>query len=1302
MSDQIANLSKLLSPPPGGGNGVASFLKAVSGPIAFLTAGWQIGNGLIKWGNASAKKENPQLAAVDQQVAKDSPIPVVYGLKKIAGQIIFREDTLDPIFDMAVALCEGEVEEISNVQVNGRDIEEIGASSYTLYTGTATQTADSRFSDGQATIPCEADCYIWDGAKDTNYNTDLLAISYRVDGERRTYLRFSFDNTAPTGLNITSAQVRIQKSTVPGTEKRNIVGYGVASESWGETTLTWNSAPARGAKYIDATLVSQGGIWSDLVLNAAGIAALKAAYAAGTSLSIELSQDDDESLTFKSKESEYVAPSLIMHYSGATANAFRNTAYIALTIDNSTGLAGGNYPEVTAYVKGCKVRIWNGTSWDAAAFSRNPSWILHDIMTHQRRGMGALFDENKIDSNSALNVANQCAGLLTRPDGATEERYLCDVAFATRATAWQAIQEICAATGIFFQEHDGKIYFAIEKNGTANHTLTENDFIEGSFSYSENDPYDTPNVLRVSYTEPAEDFKEVYVQAESESDIADYGMKLTELRLSTVNRKYEALRFAHWQLWRGLQVRRTFSARLSIKHADMIAGDIVAVTHSLPGWSGKLCRIVDVREDANDELEITGQEYLERTAALETNLPNSAYVESTGSSGGTATIPNPPDAPTWTLTPVKGGWEIRITGRISGALSYPVYTWNEDTQSWYQADVVLDGQSDAAQAGTGLSRVIYSNATGRTYGRFKLQTVSRTETSAFSDEQAGFSLINLPASWTPTAPTLSTPVISRLLRYNTASSNASGASSIFSIRNTITAATDEADDVNYYELRRRDDGGTSGATYGAWKTLPVKAMMDPYTPHPRIVYYDNTDQYFVCGHIYQYAVRAIAQNGKASARSDSVEITLTDDTTAPDKPTFTVSERLGHVYLDIAKATQDGANCPDFDHFKIEGSENGGAWVTLEENWGNTGWPHSGVDADLEVNWSYRITAYDHAGNPSTVSDASANAKKKKVSNTALSGSISPDKVNLSLQGWQLTSVFSATDYRVVAWSAGALITGDGTSYSIGGGNTGNMTAATRYYIYFDSAVSTTALQSTTTAATAVGTGKILCGMGYPNADTAKYAAFQMFGGAGAAQQIITTDMLAADCITANEVLANTFTGAEFSATANLTVGTSNDVVRLSGDDSTYRIWAGHATAGSASFRVTKEGALTATAATIQTATGDQRIVMATTGSGEGASSSVSLYVGGVENARMGQIDIGDDSLGFFYVTGADTLEYGGTYNGSLIGWGFQPSADFSLGLPTGSGKFCLTSQANIHFDTSSKAIKVTYGGSTYTYSKDA
>jgi len=66
---------------------------------------------------------------------------------------------------------------------------------------------------------------------------------------------------------------------------------------------------------------------------------------------------------------------------------------------------------------------------------------------------------------------------------------------------------------------------------------------------------------------------------------------------------------------------------------------------------------------------------------------------------------------------------------------------------------------------------------------------------------------------------------------------------------------------------------------------------------------------------------------------------------------------------------------------------------------------------------------------------------------------------------------------------------------------------------------------------------------------------------------------------------------AEIDSAGSLTLGTTNDIVKLDSQDGTYRLWAGNATAGSAPFSVTKAGVLAATGANISgdiTVTGGQ------------------------------------------------------------------------------------------------------------------
>lgn len=160
--------------------------------------------------------------------------------------------------------------------------------------------------------------------------------------------------------------------------------------------------------------------------------------------------------------------------------------------------------------------------------------------------------------------------------------------------------------------------------------------------------------------------------------------------------------------------------------------------------------------------------------------------------------------------------------------------------------------------------------------------------------------------------------------------------------------------------------------------------------------------------------------------------------------------------------------------------------------------------------------------------------------------SVASSKVNAAIRGWSQTCVFSPTDTDTVAWGSGNLILSDGTSYSITASNTGNMAART--YIYFDAAVSTTAYQYTTTAATAVGDGKILVASAINNLGE---ATFTVFGGVGGMN--IDAASIVAGSITANEIAANTITANKMtvaqlsSITADLGAITAGTIVIPSG-----------------------------------------------------------------------------------------------------------------------------------------------------------
>ena len=181
------------------------------------------------------------------------------------------------------------------------------------------------------------------------------------------------------------------------------------------------------------------------------------------------------------------------------------------------------------------------------------------------------------------------------------------------------------------------------------------------------------------------------------------------------------------------------------------------------------------------------------------------------------------------------------------------------------------------------------------------------------------------------------------------------------------------------------------------------------------------------------------------------------------------------------------------------------------------------VESDGDTWWGCTSTNWTANHNNATayvLSTGIAKFQSVTLSGSVIATDFQPG-TDIAIQGWTSSVVFVAADADTVTWSAGG--TGqikilDGTTYTIAAGTTGNMVART--FIYLDINVSLTVLQTTTTATTAVGKGKILVCVVQNNSDATSKASFQPFGGYGGNSLFV--DSLAANSASVNEFLSNT------------------------------------------------------------------------------------------------------------------------------------------------------------------------------------
>ena len=119
-----------------------------------------------------------------------------------------------------------------------------------------------------------------------------------------------------------------------------------------------------------------------------------------------------------------------------------------------------------------------------------------------------------------------------------------------------------------------------------------------------------------------------------------------------------------------------------------------------------------------------------------------------------------------------------------------------------------------------------------------------------------------------------------------------------------------------------------------------------------------------------------------------------------------------------------------------------------------------------------RATADFRVTEAGAVTASSMTITGGSITTTPISGIPNNSSTDISLLDFTHDLVFSVTDKDTVAWATGTITMSNGRTFSIDAGNTGNMSART--YVYLDTGVSSTVLQTTTTVATAMGANKKL------------------------------------------------------------------------------------------------------------------------------------------------------------------------------------------------------------------------------------
>jgi predicted phage tail protein len=242
--------------------------------------------------------------------------------------------------------------------------------------------------------------------------------------------------------------------------------------------------------------------------------------------------------------------------------AYPNSALVGIRIDAEQF---NNIPQRSYLIRGIKVRIpnnatvyqstgslayagiWNGT-FGAAQWCSDPAWILWDLLSSTRYGLGEHLDIAQLDKWSFFAASQYCSEFVPDGFGSYEPRFSCNVNIQTSEEAYKLINDMCSVFRAMPYWAVGSLTVSQDKPVDPAYLFTLANVTEEGFSYSGSSLKTRPNVAVVSYMDLS--LRDItYEVVEDAEAIAKYGVVKTELSAFACTSRGQAHRIGEWLLY---------------------------------------------------------------------------------------------------------------------------------------------------------------------------------------------------------------------------------------------------------------------------------------------------------------------------------------------------------------------------------------------------------------------------------------------------------------------------------------------------------------------------------------------------------------------------------------------------------------------------------------------------------------------------------------------------------------------------------------------------------------------------------
>jgi hypothetical protein len=271
-------------------------------------------------------------------------------------------------------------------------------------------------------------------------------------------------------------------------------------------------------------------------------------------------------------------------------------------------------------------RTYSGV-WDGGfkvAVTSNPAWVLYDILTNERYGLGQFIKPEQIDKAKLYQVGRYCDEKVQDGFGGLEPRFTVNTEIQTRADAYQVITSVCGAFSGMAYWNGGMVGFSQDAPGDPGMVYNAANVVDGMFNYTGSSRKDRHSVVLVTWNDPSENYKQIVEYVEDQELSAKFGIRQLETMAFGCTSRGMANRVGRWSLYSERYESDVLSFKVGLDSAFVLPGEIVKI-HD-PNRAGKRmggrlanCTLTSATLDA--------PAVISSQARISIRMPDGAFIE---------------------------------------------------------------------------------------------------------------------------------------------------------------------------------------------------------------------------------------------------------------------------------------------------------------------------------------------------------------------------------------------------------------------------------------------------------------------------------------------------------------------------------------------------------------------------------------------------------------------------------------------------------------------------------------------------